>query len=422
MELLNLKQGTDEWLATRLNHFTASEAPIMMGVSPHMSRDELLSYKKTTIQEEVDYFTQLVYDKGHELEDKARPFAEKILGDQLFPVTGRTEIDGINYLASCDGLEMLETFGFEHKQWNEEKAQSIKENGLSPEHYWQLEHQLLVTGAKFIFFVMSDGDPDSKWIDVEYRSVPERREKLIAGWKQFSIDLENHVPKHYAPKPEGKVIDKLPALSIQLVGEVKNSNLDVYQETALAFINNIKTELTTDQDFADAEKTIKFCEKSEKELDLVKDQALSQTEDISKLFNTVDTLKQAMRSKRLDLGKIVKAQKDKIRADIVVAAREQLLNHITELNQSLGVVSLPAIEADFNAAIKGKKTVKSLEEAANNELAAAKIRANENFELIQSNLTVLEEKAADFRFLFNDLPQVILKSVDDFKMRIDFRI
>ncbi|WP_257263953.1 hypothetical protein [Endozoicomonas sp. ONNA2] len=47
MEILDIQQGAPEWLALRQNHFTASEAPAMMGDSPFLSRDQLLHQKKT---------------------------------------------------------------------------------------------------------------------------------------------------------------------------------------------------------------------------------------------------------------------------------------------------------------------------------------------------------------------------------------
>jgi len=422
MELLNLVQGTDEWLAARLSHFTASEAPIMMGASSHMSRDDLLKYKTTTIQEEVSYFTQLIFDKGHKLEEMARPIAEKILHEELYPVTGKLEVEGLPLLASFDGLDLMEEAGFEHKQWNEEKAKKLDSSQkIQPEHFWQLEQQLLVSGAEMILFMMSDGTEVNN-VYLKYASVPERRAELIAGWKQFQKDLDGYTPVEYTPAPEANAIMELPSLSIQLVGEVKGSNLAVYKTTALAFIESISTELTTDQHFADADKTIKFCDKAEKELELVKKQALSQTADIDLLFRTVDELKEAMRSKRLELTKLVKAEKEAIKSKIVMASQQALTAHIAAINVKLAVVVLPLISADFNKAIKGKKTVKSLQESANDELAAAKIKADTFAVLMSANLLKLTELASEHKFLFNDLQQIILKENDDFKMLVEWRI
>lgn len=422
MELLNLQQGSDEWLAVRLSHFTASEAPIMMGASPHMSRDDLLTYKTTQIQEEVDCFTQKIYDKGHELEALARPLAETIIGTELYPVTGRDDIEGMPLLASFDGLDMMEQQGFEHKQWNESKAISIAESGeLFPEYYWQLEHQLLVSGADYILFVMSDGTEDN-FVSLKYQSDPDRRKQLIAGWNQFQKDLVGYVPAEYIPAPEGKAPRELPALSIQLVGQVTGSNLEIYKETALSFIESINTDLKTDQDFADADKTIKFCGAAEKEIEVVKKQALSKTADIDLLFRTVDELKEAMRSKRLELNKLVESRKKAIRNEVVMNANNALKAHIDDINAKLKIVLLPPISADFNQAIKGKKTIKSLQESANDELAAAKIRANEFETLMSANLKIIDEQADEYRFLFNDLPVIILKAADDFQLLVKSRV
>jgi len=43
MQLIELQQGTPEWAAHRANYFNASEAAIMLGVSPYMTRDDARS-------------------------------------------------------------------------------------------------------------------------------------------------------------------------------------------------------------------------------------------------------------------------------------------------------------------------------------------------------------------------------------------
>ena len=422
MKILKLIQGSPEWLATRLSHFTASEAAIMMGASPHMTRDDLLTYKTTQVQEEVDYFTQKIYDQGHDLEEAARPIAEGILGLELYPVTGSLDVEGLPLLASFDGLDMMHEVGFEHKQWNQEKAAKMAASGEVLEEYcWQLEQQLLVADAEYILFVMSDGTEDNL-VSIRYSSEPKRRKQLIAGWTQFKKDLVGYVPKEYKPAAVGEVPDQLPSLSIQLMGEVKSSNLAIYQKTAMQFIESICTDLATDEDFATAEKTIKFCDAAEKELEVVKKQALSQTEDIATLFATVDTLKEAMRSKRLELNKLVKHQKEQIRQNIVVNTRQSLMAHIEEINARLDGVVMPVITADFDFAIKGKRTIKSLEEAANDELARAKIQAADVEVRILRNLSLLNEKGAEYKFLFRDLQTLVLKDEEDFAAAVTLRI
>ena len=61
-------QGGAEWHALRADKFTASEAPAMMGVSPYLTRAELLRQKKTGLAPEVDSATQGRFDAGHAAE------------------------------------------------------------------------------------------------------------------------------------------------------------------------------------------------------------------------------------------------------------------------------------------------------------------------------------------------------------------
>lgn len=420
--LHNLVQGSEEWKAVRLSHFTASEAPVMMGASPHMSRDDLLAYKATQNEKEVSYWTQKIYDKGHEVEALARPIAESILGEELYPVTGCLEVEDLPLLASFDGLNMMETINWEHKQWNATKAAKIAETGeLGEEYFWQVEHQLLVSGAEKTMFTMSDGTEENKVFRL-YRSVPERRAQLIAGWKQFQKDLENYVPKVYEEMPEPEAIMDLPALSIQLVGQVKESNLAVYQKTAMEFIAAINTDLQTDQDFANAEKMVKFCDKTEKELEMVKKQALSQTADIDLLFRTVDTLKESMRAKRLELNKLVTQKKELIRNQIMQRGAQEFADEVKQANDEIMPIMIPAFKADFAGAMKGKKTIKSLNESVNDELAKAKIEINSVKDHILLNLKAYNNLAGNHQFLFNDLQQIIMKDSVDFTLLVETRI
>ncbi|MNN30134.1 hypothetical protein D3C81_1437730 [compost metagenome] len=97
--------------------------------------------------------------------------------------------------------------------------------------------------------------------------------------------------------------------------------------------------------------------------------------------------------------------------------------HIAQINETLGGrVVMPAIAADFAGAIKGKKTVASLQEAADTELARAKIEANQAADSIRHNLRRFDELAAEHAFLFADLQQLVLKASDDLEAVIKARI
>jgi len=419
MKIHNVAQGSQAWHALRANYFTASEAPAMMGASKQMKRTELLHAKKTGLDRDVSWWVQKnLFDKGHEAEALARPILEARIGEDLFPVVG-TEGD---LLASLDGCTILGDVLFEHKMWNEQLAADVRAGSLDPHYYWQLEQQLLVSGAEKVIFVCSDGTEEN-FVSMEYAPVPGRAATLVAGWKQFQADLLDFTPAEVVPEAVGKTPESLPALRIEVTGMVTASNLEQFKAHSLAVFGSINTELETDQHFADAEKAVKWCGDVEERLEAAKQHALSQTESIDALFRTIDEISAEARAKRLMLDKLVKARKLSIREDIVMDAAKALQAHIDQINASLsGKARMPAVPADFAGAIKGKKTISSLRDSADSELARAKVSASQIGDGIRSNLASLDELAADYLFLFNDVQQLVLKANDDLVALVKVRI
>ena len=390
----------------------------MMGVSKYQTRTQLQQAKKTGIAPEVDPATQRLFDQGHATEALARPIVERIIGEDLYPVVGTRG----NLLASLDGIDMLETVVFEHKILNQALIEQILAGELEA-HYWvQLEQQLHVSGAERAIFATSDGTEENlHWL--EYRPVPGRIEQILAGWKQFEEDLAAFEPQAPAePAAVGRAPEHLPALHIEVTGMVKASNLQAFREHAVAVFGGISRDLQTDQDFANAESTVKWCKGVEEKLEAAKQHALSQTASIDELFRTIDEISESARATRLELDKLVKARKEARRLEIKQGAEQALAAHISAINHRLGKVQLPAIAADFAGAIKGKRTISSLQDAVDTELARAKIKASEVAAGIEVNLASLRELAAEHAFLFADAQQLVLKAPDDLVATIKSRI
>lgn len=417
MIIHNVVQGSPEWHALRAQHFTASEAPAMMGASKYQSRSGLLKQKKTGLAAEVSQHQQALFNRGHAAEAAARLIVEEMIGEELYPVTA-TEGD---LLASMDGMDMAETVLFEHKLWNADLVAQVRAGELEPHYYWQLEQQLLVSGAERVIFVCSDGTR-TNFVHMEYRPVAGRAEALQDGWRQFAADLEAfevEVPKVEAV---GRAPEHLPALHIKVTGMVEASNLAEFKATAFGVLAKINTDLTTDQHFADAALTVKWCENVEERLEAAKQHALSQTASIDELFRTIDEIAAETRNKRLTLKKLVETQKEAIRLKIKGKAEQDFRDYVAAINQRLGKVQLPVIPVDFANAIKGKKTVTGLQDGANGELARAKIEADNWAALIEKNLASLRELATDHAFLFSDAQQLVLKANDDLVLLINARI
>lgn len=418
MKVHNVQQGTPEWHALRSSYFTASEAPAMMGASKFQTRNDLLTMKKTGIVPDVSPQQQAAFDRGHATEEMARPLVEEMIGEELYPIVGTSG----NLLASMDGATMLGDVLFEHKLWNEKVVTQIRAGELDPHYYWQLEQQLLVSGAERVIFVCSDGTKD-RFAHLEYSPVAGRREQLLAGWAQFEQDLGEFVVKEAKVEAIGAAPDQLPALRIDVTGMVTASNLDAFKSHALAVIGDINTDLSTDKDFADADATVKWCGEVEDKLKAAKEHALSQTESIDVLFKAIDDITAETRRKRLELEKLIKARKDIIRSDMVMDAAKALQAHIDQINETLNSrIRMPRVPADFAGAIKGKRTIDSLKEAADAELARAKIEASRIADLIRANLKSLNELAIKHGFLFHDAQELVLKANDDLVALIKVRI
>jgi predicted phage-related endonuclease len=418
MQIHNLVQGSPEWQAFRLEHFGASEAAAMLGISSRVSRTELLHMKHTgTPQEFSDWVQEHILDHGHYVEALARPLVEEMIGTELYPVTCS---DGL-LSASCDGLTMAEDVAFEHKQWNEALAAAIADGQLPDEYMPQPQQIMMVTGCSKVVFVCSDGTLDN-FVHIDVLPDPTWQGRIRTGWAQFAADLAAYEPRQYAPKPEAEPIMSLPALAIQIRGEVAASNLPAFQARAERFIASIKTDLVTDEDFANAEATVKFCEKAEGDLEQAKRAALEQTADIAELMRTIDHIAEQLRAKRLTLQRTVKDKKELIKAGILANAKQAFTDHVAELEKEIAPLRLVFQARDFAGAMKNKRTLATLQDAVDTELANSKIVVNEVANSVRRRLTWYREHAAEHEFLFADLQAIIQKPDEDFQLAVRTRI
>jgi putative phage-type endonuclease len=418
----NLQQGTPEWHAFRAANFTASDAPAMMGESPYKTRNELLREKATGVSAEVDDATQRCFDDGHRFEALARPLAEEIIGAELYPVVGS---EG-KLAASFDGLTMLEDICFEHKTLNDEIRACQTADHLPLHYRIQMEQQLMVSGADKCLFMATKwdgndqlvGDPFVSW----YESDPVLRQRIADGWAQFEKDLAAYQHVEVKPEVAGRAPDALPALRIEVSGAVIASNLAEFKARAIEVFNSIKTDLETDEDFANADKTTKWCKEVEDRLEAAKQYALSQTASIDELFRTVDAIKEEARQKRLTLGKLVKQRKESIRVKKVEEARKKFSAHVAALQAEISGVHLVVAQPDFGGAIKVLKTLVSIQNALDTTLAIAKIEADAYAKDVREKLNWFRENAAGHSALFPDLQQIIVKPMEDFALTISSRI
>ena len=419
----NLIQGSAAWHQHRATARNASDASAMMACSPYKSRTALLKERATGITPEVDAATQARFDRGHAIEEAARPLAEAFIGDDLSPVIGTTD-DG--YLsASFDGLTFCGTIAWECKSWNESKAQVVRDGQIPQADYWQCVQQLAVSNAQKLIYTVTDGTPERTVHATLLQSdIVHDRTALLAGWEQFDKDLAAFDPR--AERPAAVVaepVESLPAVAVQLQGSLAVvSNLDKFGDSLRSFIARMVPKPATDQEFADAEAECKALKKAEEMLEAAESGALAQISDVEQLRRTVADLRNLARTTRLAREKLVAAEKENRRTALVTGAQQDLDAHVAAWNQRLGANWLPRVAGGFAETIKGLKSLDSMRDKVAVALTNAKHDANQLAARLEANRKHLVQEDGDWIALFADFSTVGAKAEEDFQALASLRI
>jgi predicted phage-related endonuclease len=430
MKQHNFLQGSAEWHAYRATARNASDAPAMLGCSPYQTRQQLLHALHTGMRPEVDASLQRRFDDGHAIEAAQRGAAEVIVGDDLSPLVGSEEVDGVLLSASFDGLTMMEDVGYECKTLNDVLRSALPNPGpddndaaaLPKVYRVQMEQQTAVSGAEKILFVAASKDG----ADVRrcwYYPDAALRAEIIAGWKQLEVDLAYYTAPAAVEKVVAEPVQALPAVAVQVTGElVLRDNFKVFETALRDFLEHrLIREPKTDQDFADLDVQIKAMKGAEAALDAAESQMLAQIQTVDQAKKTKDMLAKLVRDNRLMAEKLLASEKERRRSEIVAGGAKALADHIAALNKRLGKPYMPAVPADFAGCVKGLKSLASMEDKAATELARAKIAANEIADRISLNLAALGEWL-EFAHLFPDTAVIVQKAPDDCRALIDSRI
>lgn len=434
----NLTQGSEAWLAYRRAHFNASDAPAMLNASPYKTRAALLRELHTGLAPEVSDQQQYLFDRGHKFEGASRGMAETILGEELYPVVG--SLDKLS--ASFDGLTMAEDIVWEHKTLNNELracfrqmetiAPAHRERAAGRElplnHRIQMEQQLHISGAAKALFTASRWSDDGELLEAVhcwYYPDMDLRNEILTGWAQFSRDLASFSPAAAAEAVVPAAVTALPGVSVQVTGSlVVADNFKTFELALREFIDKrLIRRPATDQDFADLDQQIKALKGAEAALDAAEAQMVAQVSSIDEAKRIKDMLVKLARDNRLMAEKLLEARKVEIREEIVAGARKALQDHAAALAGECrpAVLNLSGV-GDFAGAIKGKRTVQTLREACDAELARARIALDNQARVIRANLAAFRELAKDREVLFPDLAALAGKAPDDFAAAVRQRI
>jgi len=371
MKQIELKQGSQEWMPSP-EPFNASDAPAMLGVSSHESRTDFMK-RLAYIENDPSRFQQTIFDKGHKYEALARPMAEKIIGEDFYPVVG-VSTTYPKLAASFDGMTILGNVIFEHKTLNAtieavtfdaDTKEIIDASQIAEMYLVQMEQQLLVSGAEKCLFMATKWDAENL-IDYRYFyyfSDAVRREKIITGWVTFETDYIEFKKTYELPKlVEPKQLDILPSLRVEVKGEVVASNIADFEVKAFAVLNSIKKNLVTDQDFIDATETVKWCKDISEKITASKKAVLNQTAGISELLETLEKIGKKTDKIRIGLTNLIDSEKESRKIELIKEYRGKIEVALNQFEIETRY-SAPVLSDNFANCIKHKRTLDSMRDS-----------------------------------------------------------
>ncbi|THB25059.1 MULTISPECIES: lambda-exonuclease family protein [Morganellaceae] len=192
-EIVDIEQGTPEWHKWRRTGVTATCSPILMGAPGAMKTPYqlYLQYAGLLASEDLSAIKQV--DAGNKLEALARSYCENELGQIASPFCVRHAKYPF-MIASLDG-QLDDRSVLEIKNLSEKKHLAILEQGsASPEfkyYFWQVQHQLFVTGAPQAYLVFWSAKDQPKIFLIKPNQTAFNR--LFAACKEFWERLEEKV-------------------------------------------------------------------------------------------------------------------------------------------------------------------------------------------------------------------------------------
>jgi putative phage-type endonuclease len=186
MKQLHVEQNTPEWLEARKQYHTASEAAIVLGISPFKTP---LAFKMERAGLKKSYYSAAMR-RGHELEDQVRQHAENFFGCTFAP---ECWVNG-QYMASLDGIDAARDTIVEIKV--SDRTYNDLKDGNFPEYYYaQLQQQLHCSPAKVGYLYVYSPEKDAYICSAPVEEMPLYMESVDEAWEKFdAIELDEHTP------------------------------------------------------------------------------------------------------------------------------------------------------------------------------------------------------------------------------------
>ena len=198
-------------------------------------------------------------------------------------------------------------------------------------------------------------------------------------------------------------------LILNVKTDIISQNVADFATQVKTYLAGINTVLKTDDDFAQAEADCKDLKAIEDNTRAAIKAVLEGNADVAKLVATAEASAEELRTTRLQLEKLVKAQKAQVRADIIARTKNAIHAQIDVADETIRpalrkVLRVSELDGILDEAAKGKKTLAGLEKGCATVLA-------DWTALIQKSADYLAKRyahiPADRLHLFTDLADVL---------------
>lgn len=154
IQIEEIQQNTPEWEEMRKGKIGASDAPIIMNVSPWKTPMQLWEEKSGFVPQGTQTFFM---KRGHHLEQKAREKLEEMTG-VLFQSVVRVHPEFEWMIASLDALSLDNAILAEIKCPGKEDHKKAMEGEVPEKYFPQLQHQMEVCGVDKAIYFSFDGE------------------------------------------------------------------------------------------------------------------------------------------------------------------------------------------------------------------------------------------------------------------------
>lgn len=206
MKLIDLAQGTQEWLIWRQEGVGGSEAAVILHNSPYKGLYDLYSEKTGTANPEpINSGKEYIFAKGHETEALVRPILEARIGCSLPLACGEHE-DLPILRASFDGYNAEKNIAAEIKLVGKDAFEMAQQGMIPPHYYDQCQHNLLVSSAEKLYYACATLENQEQIAIVEIKPDKEWQDKYLPAVSEFWQRVQSQTPPPKTPPMQGAII------------------------------------------------------------------------------------------------------------------------------------------------------------------------------------------------------------------------